>query len=694
VIPRRWKDLLTAESEETGFRAFSYLAGLMLFVSLWLAFPGAWTAVLWMAAAFTLIVLARALDAGDLLYQAHLFTLAAFLRAIEINAFLALPFLLTSLTLRLVTVSVVIGFLYLSARWLAGSKSASALAASEFYTTAAAILFVILSYHECAPVWIGPAWGAFALVLAVSGYFRDRRDMSLQAHFLVLAGFARTLLFNMDATVEWHHFTYRFLTFTLMAALLYLCAYFSGPRDSAYARLFSALDTWCGSILIAVLAFKEVSSPWIAVAWAVFALLLLSIGDRVKRVQLHFQAYLLSISAYAQAVSVNLDTTARFSWIPSLSLRFVTIAFVAFLFYLCARSAAKADFAQARLAAGAYTWAASSLIALWMSREFPAYAVAFGWAIFALALFEFGLWRKSRNFRAQSYVLVFLSFTRLILFNLGASPGQLLIFTLPIAFIFYYVYLRLVRLSDAHTDSKISLFERELYVGTALAYLGSATVLLFAQSYYHHGWILVAWASLALILLGLAWGTPFEIFLQHSLIVALLVFFRSLYFEFIAPLHPGGRAFYVVCVTAILFAGLVFAFPLRDRHLARRQEGRKSGLPFEFQAFVSRPEQIYFFLPLTLTTLLIVNEVSFGRVTIAWGIEAVVAFLFSLIVRERSFRLAGLGLLLLCVAKIGFYDAWLLHGSDRYITLIILGVALLLVSYLYTRYSETIRRLL
>jgi hypothetical protein len=38
-IPRRWKGLVETEFEETCFRGLSYLAGLMMFVSLWLAFP-------------------------------------------------------------------------------------------------------------------------------------------------------------------------------------------------------------------------------------------------------------------------------------------------------------------------------------------------------------------------------------------------------------------------------------------------------------------------------------------------------------------------------------------------------------------------------------------------------------------------------------------------------------------------------
>jgi uncharacterized membrane protein len=95
-----------------------------------------------------------------------------------------------------------------------------------------------------------------------------------------------------------------------------------------------------------------------------------------------------------------------------------------------------------------------------------------------------------------------------------------------------------------------------------------------------------------------------------------------------------------------------------------------------------------------LVTFLIAEEVSAGRVTIGWGIEAVAAFLFALLVGERSYRLASLSLLLTCVAKIVVLDVWRQQRSDRYITFIILGVALLLVSFLYTRYSEAINRYL
>ena len=56
--------------------------------------------------------------------------------------------------------------------------------------------------------------------------------------------------------------------------------------------------------------------------------------------------------------------------------------------------------------------------------------------------------------------------------------------------------------------------------------------------------------------------------------------------------------------------------------------------------------------------------------------------------------LGGLGLLLVSVAKILLMDVWALAPPDRYMTLIVMGLALLGVSFLYTRFGTVIRRYL
>jgi uncharacterized membrane protein len=83
-----------------------------------------------------------------------------------------------------------------------------------------------------------------------------------------------------------------------------------------------------------------------------------------------------------------------------------------------------------------------------------------------------------------------------------------------------------------------------------------------------------------------------------------------------------------------------------------------------------------------------------GMVTLSWGIEGVMVIVLGLLASQRSYRITGLLLLLLCVGKIVFRDAWQLDERDRYITFIALGAALTLVSTLYGRYREIVRRLL
>jgi len=697
AIPRRWKDLISSENETILFRALSYLAAVMLFASIWFAFSDSWTAVVWVTAAFLLLVLARVFSAGDLTCQAHLLSLAAVFRAFVVNYFDPSLFLRTGISRRLVTLSLIVALLYICARWLSPKDSEDAVNISELYTTAAAALTVALIYRECDSLWIAVGWGLFATVLAVLGIYATRRDLSLHAHAIVLAGFVRTLVVNMDATQEWHHLTVRFLTFTLMAVLLYLCAYFAGPRDSGFARFFSALHTWTGSILVAVLAFEEVSSSWIAVAWATFAFLLLIVGHRLKRIQLHFQAYFLSVAALFQIATVNLGAIGPWSVYPRISLRLITVAIVAALFYLSARWAAKGEYTQAPVAGAAYTWAASSLVVLLLYYELAPRAVALGWGLLGLVLFEIGVRWKSINWRLQSYLAFVLSFGRILYFNVDRTPQEMLFITLPLAAIFYLVYVHLAGLSNRPDADRFPLNER-IYAPGALAYLGSATLVLFAGSYFRDGWILVAWAALSFLFIAVSWGSRQNIFLHHSVLLAAAVFTRCLYYESVARSLPrnswyDGSAFYIAVAAAVLFSAEAFAFPLRARFAAGSNTA-SAGTDVNLSNLFRRPEQVYFFLPMTLLTFLIFNEVSTGRVTIGWGIEAVAAFLFALIVGERSFRLAGLSLLLVCVGKIVVLDVWRQERSDRFITFIILGIALLLVSYLYTRYSEAIRRYL
>jgi uncharacterized membrane protein len=690
-IPRRWKDLIEDGFEETCFRALSYLAGLMAFVALWMAFPNAWTAVAWAAAALAVTILGRGLDLEDLSHQAHAFALAAFIYALGVNQFAPAPWLNTSASIRLVTMAIVIALFYLTARWAGPSKANYASGLSEMYTTAAAILALVLTYRECNWAWMGVTWGVGALILAALGLRFQRRDFSYQAHALAILAFVRTLIFDFDATDEYHHFTYRFIAFVATAALLYLCAYFSGPRGTRAARIFSAIHSWAGTALVAVLAYQEVSSSWIAVAWALFALLLLIAGNRLKRIELNFQAYLLTLGTLFQVAMVNLYAAEPFRLIPSLTVRTVTISLTAGLLYLCARWAARGEAAMAPAIGAAYTWAGSGLLWLLLLYEFRPINVAPGWVVFGLALFEIGFLRKSANWRLQGYLAFASAFVRMYLVNINLARHDLLVTTLPLAMAFYCAY---AQLEIGERDFLAR--DRELRAGPVLAYLGAATCATILYNFLDPGWIAAGWAGLSLTLIAIAWLAGKDVFLHQSILLAICVLLRSMLFNFAQETTAGvpwieTRSAHIIVAAALLFAAQAFAFPIRGRLAAPGSASRAAG---EWAALIRRPEQFYFFIPLALITVLIFKDVEQGRVTMAWGIEAVAVFLYALAVRERSFRLTGLGLLLLCVGKIVVLDVWRQSKSDRFVTFIILGISLLLVSYLYTRYSEAIKRYL
>ena len=690
-IPRRWKAAIESESEQLCFRVLSYLAGIMLFASLWLAFTDVWMAVAWASAAFALCLLGRFAKLDDLSHQAHAFAVAAFFASFSVNIGAAEYFAGTRLTERLVTLSLVAALFYLCARW-AGPRGASySGVVAEIYTTAAAAIVVAITYYECHWAWMAVAWVAFAALLAAIGFVGRRRDFSVQAHLLAFAAFVRMLLIDIDATQTFHHVTLRFITFSIATILLYVCAYFSGPRDTPYARIFSAVHTFAGTILAAVLAYKEVSSPWIAVVWAAFALVLLIAGDRLKRAELHVQACLLSLGSLAQIVLVNLPDGEPFGWYPRITLRLATLVVTAALFYASARWAARGEFAWSKALAIAYGWAGSVLVGLALLYELSPLHVALGWALFGLAIFEIGMLRKSVNARLQGYAAFALAFLRIFYANLGASRHDLLVTTLPIAAIFYYAYACL----DLSKERDFLVREKQLFAASILSYAAAATLATTLLYALDSGWVAAGWAAFALASIAIAWAARREVFLHHSLLLAAAVFCRGLFFnlsETNAAIWPwlGPLSLHVIVAVALLFAALAFAFPLRARNAApgSRIADRPWRLPIE------RPEQAFFFLPLTLLTILIAHDVSGGRVTMSWGVEAFVVFVFALMVGERSFRLTGLGLLLLCVAKILLLDVWRQQRSDRFVTFITLGVALLIVSYLYSRYSETIKRYL
>jgi len=88
------------------------------------------------------------------------------------------------------------------------------------------------------------------------------------------------------------------------------------------------------------------------------------------------------------------------------------------------------------------------------------------------------------------------------------------------------------------------------------------------------------------------------------------------------------------------------------------------------------------------------NEVSGGMLTLSWSMEGIALLAVGFTARDRWLRLSGLSLLLLCIGKVFFYDLRNLETLYRILSFIGLGLILLGVSWIYTRFKEQLQKLL
>jgi len=95
-----------------------------------------------------------------------------------------------------------------------------------------------------------------------------------------------------------------------------------------------------------------------------------------------------------------------------------------------------------------------------------------------------------------------------------------------------------------------------------------------------------------------------------------------------------------------------------------------------------------------LLSLLILDEVGGGLVTPAWAVQGLALLVAGFAIRDRVMRLSGLAVLFASLAKLFAHDLNTLEPLPRILSFVVLGLVLLAVSWGYTRYRDTLDRLL
>jgi uncharacterized membrane protein len=431
------------------------------------------------------------------------------------------------------------------------------------------------------------------------------------------------------------------------------------------------------------LVWKLAPGDYLGLAWLLLGAVIFELGIRTIPSQFKWLSYAVSAGAISRLVYFDVVLASKDS-LPAVAISLGAAAAV------CYAMSARV-FGPARENSGYdLPWyrdtncAAATLFVLTLAwLKLPVATVALVWAIVGLVIFESGFYFSLPRFRAIGNLTACAAFGRLFLANfanLGDTFGisHRMLSVLPIAISEYYVWWRYKNF-DAPPSER----------AWTRIYLYAPAILVFILMRFELGRSLavVGWALFGVLLFRSGLALKIADLRWQSFAIALATFWRCWNTNFYIPESLAGMPGRIVAGSVVIASFYVAQL------LAPRDSGpdaTAAGMNF----LDRHTRSFYSLLGSILLAAMLFYEVSGGVLTMAWGTEALLILAAGFPLRDRVQRLSGLFLFLICVLKLFFYDLRQLETINRILSFIVLGLILVTVSWIYTRFRNQIQRYL
>jgi uncharacterized membrane protein len=440
-------------------------------------------------------------------------------------------------------------------------------------------------------------------------------------------------------------------------------------------------------------AWVALDSMWVGLVWIVAGAALAELGRDTKARLLRYCGHAAVALAVIRLFYANLNDESI--WHDNITLRLVTVGISCLILYIASRRhIAAGDHSNSKspewfLSNGGvamlYSAAATVLAMILVALELHSGAIALAWGLLGLVLVEAAGMLGDLPLRWEGALALLMSFQRIFAVDLNAPRTHdflalPFISVISLAAIYYYV---------AASDKE------ELWLRFAALWFGTLAIAGLLRFQIGDAWVAVAWAALAAVLYALSRTVNRDAFRWQCYALVILTALRCVFdnFERTKLFFPESSDLTYRTVTLVLASTLIYIMFAASRiWKTEPDEGETKVASLDWIA--EREHHLFFFTPTILLTILIALEIRRNYLTAAWGVEAVVIFLVVLRMDERSYRWFSLGLLSLCVIRIVLFDVWALDPLGRIISFLGLGAALLLVSFLYARHREVLRKVL
>ncbi len=557
---------------------------------------------------------------------------------------------------------------------------------------AATALLAALVWRDLDNQYLGLLWLAGALLSFEFGYRFGHLHARIRGYLLAAMALGAILLVNtglpwpiaFPAEEPW-----RWLSLALGAVAFLWLAFrlrHGGAKLLATETELAVLPAHVSAALVALLAWAELPDTGLTLGWAALALAYREAGARLRLPALRQEGYGLILIAWVRLFLFDFPRSDELLGISMLL--WIALPVAAVLYYFRHATDALPPSSdvwgqiEKRLPISfSFMALAALLMTVWLEAD-PRLQVLV-WTLMAVALLLAGSRLALRDYRLQAYLLMLGGLVRLFGFDF-LEPGLIygvsnrMIEALPLVALLYGVrYL----MGGLVGDDPLTQLERRIPMVASFA----GAITLAALIWFEAGAssAAVGWAVLALLLYGAGLQWQQGAYRAQAYGLGLIAFGQNLYANlpqvFADPVLERVTTTLIVVLTLLLLA------------LVGRKRRAALALPPELTAAERLVTPVFTVLAALLAMVMIYSTVEFNLTTAAWTAEALVAIGLGFAVKERALRLSGLALLALCLGKGLILD---LSGADaivRIISFIGLGLILVGISFIYTRYRHVLR---
>jgi uncharacterized membrane protein len=420
-------------------------------------------------------------------------------------------------------------------------------------------------------------------------------------------------------------------------------------------RIYSSL----AAALIAIVMAQELPEQFIATGWLVFAAVLFELGLRKRLTEFRFQAYALAAAGVVAGISFHIVRTWPHPWIPLACALVLVFAFILRVRLPGSLTGPERNWLDI---AGAAAITSLTLLLVWNLAPVN-YRGVYS-CLLALALFELGAIKLPAALVRFSYAAMTTGALIVLAEEsshfLKPAPNYVWISYAGAAFCLYLFSER-----AGKNQPPVQVLASSGAVLTTLATLW----LVLPEAVIAPAWSAVA---VLLFMLGLRRDLSYERWQAY------LVMLASVLDAWQTNLRPMAGFVVLACYLA------QFLSPKEGKHF-----------PDGWLGYVEKyPRAFWSLLGTLLLTTLLWHQLPGGLLTTALGIEGLSLLGAGFPLRERVLRLEGLTLLLICILKLFLYDLRNLETLYRILSFVALGLILLGVSWIYTRFRERVSRYL